>query len=54
MSVGNEVAASSLSAPLAMFQCPVAVCWLRTNRIKMATLLAMASGHRADKSRVGP
>ena len=58
MSVGNEVAASSLSAPLAMFQCTVAVavavCWLRTNRIKMATLLAMASGHRADKSRVGP
>lgn len=56
MSVSNEVAASSLSAPLAMFQCPVAVavCWLRTNRIKMATLLAMASGHRADKSRVGP
>ena len=25
MSVGNEVAASSLSAPLAMFQCTVAV-----------------------------
>lgn len=51
-------AASLLSAPLAMFQCTVAVavavCWLRTNRIKMATLLAMASGHRADKSRVGP
>ena len=53
-------AASLLSAPLAMFQCTVAVAgavavwWLRTNRIKMATLLAMASGHRADKSRVGP